>query len=158
MTDAADNFQGTISGPYIDFAAPGYDIYSTTIAGGYTSGTGMQHLPRHWLRGVVAWIFGLNPTLSPDNVIGILTNTSLQLGSPLYYGWGRIDFGAAASAAARHIAEHHLTAMVQWKRGDKRLIIARESPAHFGAVPSSRPLSGTRLPTPSLPPTPRRSS
>ena len=46
--------------------------------------------------GVVAWIFGLNPTLSPDNVIGILTNTAVQLGSPLYYGWGRIDFGAAA--------------------------------------------------------------
>lgn len=113
MTDAADNFQGTISGPYIDFAAPGYDIYSTTIAGGYTSGTGCS-FAAPLVAGVVAWIFGLNPTLSPDHVIGILTNTSVQLGSPLYYGWGRIDFGAAASAALATLP--NITS-VQWSNG-----------------------------------------
>jgi subtilisin family serine protease len=104
MTDAADNFQDTISGAYIDFAAPGYDVYSTTIGGGYASGTGCS-FAAPLVAGVVAWLFGLNPTLSPDNVIGILTNTAVQLGSPLYYGWGRIDFGAAAATAMGTLPE-----------------------------------------------------
>jgi subtilisin family serine protease len=102
MTDAADNFQGTMYGPYIDFAAPGYQIYSTTTGGGYATGTGCS-FAAPLVAGVVAWIFGLNPTLGPEDVIGILTNTAVDLGAPgwdEYYGWGRVDFGAAAAAAA----------------------------------------------------------
>jgi subtilisin family serine protease len=102
MTDAADNFQDTMYGPYIDFAAPGYQIYSTTTGGGYTTGTGCS-FAAPLVAGVVAWVFGLNPTLAPGDVIDILTNTAVELGGPgwnEFYGWGRIDFGAAAAAAA----------------------------------------------------------
>jgi len=36
MTDSADNFNSTKFGSYIDFAAPGYQIFSTTTGAGYT--------------------------------------------------------------------------------------------------------------------------
>ena len=74
MTDAADNFQDTQYGPYIDFAAPGYHIYSTSTGGGYAVGSGCSYAAP-LVAGVVAWMFGLNPTLSPDEVIGILKDT-----------------------------------------------------------------------------------
>ncbi len=102
MTDAADNFQGTLYGPYIDFSAPGYQIYSTTTGGGYATATGCS-FAAPLVAGIVAWIFSFNPTLAPGDVIGILTNTAVDLGAPgwdEYYGWGRVDFGAAAAAAA----------------------------------------------------------
>jgi subtilisin family serine protease len=101
MTDAADNFQGTMNGPYIDFAAPGWQVFSTTIGGGYAYGTGTSYATPLF-SGVVAWLFSLNPTLEPDDVIGILKTTAVDLGAPgwdPYYGWGRINFGAAATAA-----------------------------------------------------------
>jgi len=102
MTDAADNFQGTMYGPYIDFAAPGYQIYSTTTSGGYAYGTGCSYAAPLFC-GVAAWILGLNPTLGPDDLIAILQDTSVDFGSAgwdEYYGWGRINFAAAAAAAA----------------------------------------------------------
>jgi hypothetical protein len=101
MTDAADNFQGTKYGPYIDFAAPGWQVFSTTIGGGYASGSGTSYATPLFC-GVVAWLFSLNPALGPDDVIGILKSTAVDLGPPgwdQYYGWGRVDFGAAGTAA-----------------------------------------------------------
>jgi len=100
MTDAADNLQETETGAYLDFAAPGYDVWSTTTGGGYASGSGCSYAAP-LVAGVAAWMFGVNPTLQPAEIIGILTNTAVDLGPPgwdPYYGWGRIDFGAAAAA------------------------------------------------------------
>ena len=101
MTDAADNFEDTMYGGYIDFAAPGWQIYSTTTGGGYAYDSGTSYATPLFC-GVVAWLFSLNPTLGPDDVIGILKNTAVDLGPTgwdQYYGWGRVDFGAAATAA-----------------------------------------------------------
>jgi subtilisin family serine protease len=100
MTDAADNFELTRYGPYVDFAAPGYQIYSTTTGSGYAYGTGTSYATPLF-SGVVAWLFSLNSTLEPDDVISLLKSTAVDLGPPgwdQYYGWGRINFGAAASA------------------------------------------------------------
>jgi hypothetical protein len=113
MTDAADNFQDTMYGPYIDFAAPGYQIYSTSTGGSYATGTGCS-FAAPLVAGIVAWIFGLNPTLEPGDVIEILTNTAVELGPAgwnEYYGWGRVDFGAAAAAAAATLPN---ISSVQW--------------------------------------------
>jgi hypothetical protein len=102
MTDAADQFQGTMYGPYIAFAAPGYEIYSTTTAGGYAYGIGCS-FAAPLVCGVVAWIMGLNPTLNPDEIIAILQSTAVDLGAPgwdPYFGWGRVNFAGAAAAAA----------------------------------------------------------
>jgi hypothetical protein len=100
MTDAADNFTGTMYGPYIDFAAPGWQIYSTTTGGGFTHANGTSYAAPLF-SGVVAWVMSLNPTLGPDEVIDILKNTVADLGQPgwdQFFGWGRINFGAAATA------------------------------------------------------------
>jgi subtilisin family serine protease len=100
-------------GPYIDFAAPGFEVFSTTTGSGYAYGTGCS-FAAPLVAGVVAWIFGLNPTLPPGDVIGILTNTAVDLGAPgwdEYFGWGRVDFAAAAAAAVATLP--NITA-VQW--------------------------------------------
>src|SRR5665213_3440947 len=113
MTDAADNFQATMYGPYIDFSAPGYQIYSTSTGNSYATGTGCS-FAAPLVAGVMAWIFGLNPTLAPGDVIGILTNTAVDLGTAgwdEYYGWGRINFGAAAAAATATLPN---ISRVQW--------------------------------------------
>jgi subtilisin family serine protease len=100
MTDSADNVEQTQYGPYIDFAAPGWQIYSTTTGGGYSYGSGTSYAAPLF-SGVVGWMLCINPALSPDRVIEILTNTAVDLGPPgwdEYFGWGRINFGAAAAA------------------------------------------------------------
>lgn len=101
MTDAADNIEGTMSGSYIDFAAPGYQIYSTTTGGSYATGSGTSYAAPLFC-GVVAGLFSINPTLTPDDVIGILQSTAVlqPTQSPLFYGAGRINYAAAASATA----------------------------------------------------------
>jgi subtilisin family serine protease len=99
MTDAADNIEDTEYGSYIDFAAPGWQIYSTSTGGGYAYGSGTSYATPLFC-GVVAGLFSINPTLGPEDVINILKNTAVPLGSPLYYGSGRINYGAAAAAVA----------------------------------------------------------
>ena len=100
MTDAADNFQATLSGAYIDFAAPGYHVYSTTTGGGYAFGTGCSYAAP-LVAGVFAWMLSMNPTLSPGEAAQIVQDTATDLGASGYdpfYGWGRVNFGAAAAA------------------------------------------------------------
>lgn len=105
MTDAADNFsQFSSAGAGIDFAAPGDAIFSTTIGGGYASGTGTSYSTPLFC-GVVAGLMSLNPTLSGDEILEILKNTADQRGGfpagqrNIYYGWGRINYAAAAVSA-----------------------------------------------------------
>jgi Subtilase family len=104
MTDAADNMQ-SLAGPQVDFAAPGYDVFSTTTGSSYGTGSGTSYAAPVFA-GVVAVLLSINPTLGPGDVIAILKSTAYQPnGWPAgewnsFYGWGRIDFGAAAAAAA----------------------------------------------------------
>lgn len=103
MTDAADNMR-SLAGPQVDFAAPGWAIYSTMTGGAYGFASGTSYAAPVFA-GVVAVLFSINPTLVPDDVIGILKRTAHQPnGWPAgewnqFYGWGRIDFAAAAAAA-----------------------------------------------------------
>ncbi len=102
MTDAADNMQ-SLAGPQVDFAAPGWNVYSTMTGGGYEFASGTSYAAPVFA-GVVAVLFSINPTLGPDDVIAILKTTAYQPngwppGWNQYYGWGRIDFAAAAAAA-----------------------------------------------------------
>jgi subtilisin family serine protease len=100
MTDAADN-QRSAYGNHIDFAAPGWNVFSTTTNSGYAYASGTSFATPLFC-GVVAVLFSINPTLSPQEAIDILKNTAVDLGQPgwdMFFGWGRIDFGAAAAAA-----------------------------------------------------------
>jgi len=100
MTDATDNPRSRF-GNYIDFAAPGWKIFSTTTGSSYGYGSGTSYSTAIFC-GVLAVLFSINPTLSPDEVIELLKNSAADLGPPgwdPYYGWGRINFAAAAAAA-----------------------------------------------------------
>lgn len=101
MTDAADNLRSRY-GSHIDFAAPGYSIFSTTTNNSYSAGTGTSYATPLFC-GMAAVLMSINPNLGPEEIIGLLQATARDLGPPgwdQFYGWGRIDFGAAARAAA----------------------------------------------------------
>jgi subtilisin family serine protease len=113
MTDAADNLRSNF-GPHVDFAAPGFKIYSTATGGGYAYGSGTSYSSSLFC-GAMAALFSINPALSPDDAIDILKRTSVQLGrSPWneYFGWGRINFAAAAATA-----QESRIAPSQWTNG-----------------------------------------
>lgn len=101
MTDAEDNLRSHF-GLHIDFAAPGWEILSTSIGSSYINGSGTSFSTPLFC-GIVAVLLSINPTLDPDQVIEIVRQTAVDLG-PLgwdqYFGWGRINFAAAAEAAA----------------------------------------------------------
>ncbi|WP_121610636.1 S8 family serine peptidase [Mesobacillus foraminis] len=84
-------------GDYIDFAAPGEDIYST-VAGSkykYMDGTSMA-APS--VSGVAALILSKNPLLSPAEVESILKKSAVDLGNSgwdILYGYGRVDANKA---------------------------------------------------------------
>lgn len=100
MTDAADNMRSRF-GNHIDFAAPGWEIFSTTTNSSYVTGTGTSYATPLFC-GVVATLFSINPALGADDVIEILKSSAMDLGSPgwdQFYGYGRINFAGAAAAA-----------------------------------------------------------
>jgi subtilisin family serine protease len=100
-TDANDNAPYSY-GPHIDFAAPGVAVYSTVTSSGYGTQSGTSFATPLFC-GVVATLMTINPALGPDDVLNLLKNTAVDLGTPgwdEHYGWGRIDFAKAAQAAA----------------------------------------------------------
>ena len=100
MTDAADNMRSR-HGEHIDLAAPGWQVYSTTTNSGYTSDSGTSY-STPLFAGVAAIVLSINPFLNADEVFEIIKSTAADKGSPgwdQYFGWGRINFAAAASAA-----------------------------------------------------------
>ncbi len=100
MTDAADN-QRCKYGVANDFAAPGWAVYSTLAGSGYGQATGTSYAAPI-LAGAIARLLAINPMLSPDDVRDILVTTARDLGDSgldMWFGFGRIDFGAAAALA-----------------------------------------------------------
>lgn len=80
-------------GSYIDFSAPGQDIYSTVSRSSYASYDGTS-MASPVVAGVTALILSKNPFLSPSQVTGILKSSSVDRGKKGWdalYGYGRID-------------------------------------------------------------------
>lgn len=93
-------------GSYIDVAAPGASIYTTTKGGGYGSVSGTSFASPA-TAGVVALMMAANPALSPDDVAKHLFATAVDLGTAgfdNYYGHGRIDAAAAVEAVKGSVA------------------------------------------------------
>lgn len=101
MTDASDSVR-SFHGPHIDFAAPGWGVYSTTINSGYDVDSGTS-FATPILAGMIGVVFSINPRLTPEDVEQLLKETSVDFGTAgwdSYYGWGRVDFGRLVEAAA----------------------------------------------------------
>ncbi|KFI23378.1 S8 family serine peptidase [Nitrosococcus oceani] len=89
-------------GNYVDVAAPGAGIWTTSRGGGYGSVSGTSFASPA-TAGVVALILAANPLLSPGEVESILTSTADDLGAAgwdSFYGHGRINAYRAVAAAS----------------------------------------------------------
>ena len=97
MTDRNDQPRSTY-GEHIDFAAPGWEIYSTTTNSTYEVDSGTSY-SSPLVAGITAWVMSVNPALGPAEIEGILRESAVDLGAPGWdqvFGWGRIDFGRVA--------------------------------------------------------------
>lgn len=106
-TDSGDNRAGwSTYGDYIDIAAPGVGIWTTTAGGGYGAPSGTS-FSSPLTAGVVALMFSANPNLTPTQAKSLLYSTAFDLGTTgwdQYYGHGRVDAAAAVLAAKNAIA------------------------------------------------------
>jgi thermitase len=97
MTDRNDEPRSAY-GAHIDFAAPGWEIYSTSENSGYATDSGTSY-STPLAAGMAAWIMSVAPELGPDAIEQILKETAVDLGETGWdssFGWGRLDFGATA--------------------------------------------------------------
>jgi subtilisin family serine protease len=88
-------------GAFVDVAAPGVAIYSTTRGGGYASVSGTS-FASPIVAGVYALMKAANGSLAPSTLDKILTSTARDLGTAgwdQYFGWGRVDAAAAVVKA-----------------------------------------------------------
>lgn len=103
-TDANDQRASFSSyGPFVDLAAPGVDIVTTGGGGQYTSVSGTS-FASPVVAGVAALLLGVSPTLTPTQIVDLLTGNARDLGAGGYdpmCGWGRVD--AANAVAAAHV-------------------------------------------------------
>jgi len=88
-------------GPYVDLAAPGVGVWTTTMGGGYggVSGTSFSS---PLTAGVAAVVMSANPKLTPSQIVSLLESTAVDLGGggyDTYYGYGRVSAGKAVAAA-----------------------------------------------------------
>ena len=109
-TDSGDNLAGWSSyGDVVDVAAPGVGLWTTLNGGGFgkVSGTSFSSPAT---AAVVALVMARNPSLSPAQVEDVIESTAADLGAPgkdIYFGYGRVDAGAAVLAADE--SERHST-------------------------------------------------
>ncbi|MCB1770246.1 MAG: S8 family serine peptidase [Candidatus Competibacteraceae bacterium] len=88
-------------GYFVDVAAPGVSIWTTTNGGGYSAVSGTS-FASPVTAGVVALMKAANPGLSPSSLEDILKNTADDLGSAgwdTYYGYGRVNAASAVQTA-----------------------------------------------------------
>ncbi len=100
MTDDRD---ASVSGygDFIDLTAPGWNVYSTTIAGAYDGASGTS-FAAPIVAGIAAHLLAINPSLTTAQLTNILQQSVADLGAPgwdPFFGAGRVNFAAAARAA-----------------------------------------------------------
>ena len=78
--------------------APGVEVRTTAAYGGYTLGTGTSFaVPQ--VTGAAAVLLGIDPSLSPSEIRGILSRTASDRGAEgydEYYGYGILNLSACA--------------------------------------------------------------
>jgi thermitase len=101
-TDPSDQLGSFSSwGNYIDVAAPGQSIQSTTRGGGYGSQSGTS-FAGPVAAGVAALVLRVDPSFTPSEVETLLEMTAVDLGDPGWdtrFGHGRVDAAGAVDAA-----------------------------------------------------------
>lgn len=93
-------------GSYVDIAAPGVSIFTTSRGGGYSfvSGTSFSS---PIVAATAALMFSANNELTPADLDQLMLSTTTDLGAPGFddfYGTGRVDAAAAVVAASSLIS------------------------------------------------------
>ncbi|MDO8586876.1 MAG: S8 family serine peptidase [Armatimonadota bacterium] len=98
-TDRNDRFAVfSSSGPAVDLAAPGVNVFSTYKGSGYATLNGTSMSTPH-VTGAAAVRLALHPTETPEQVKAVLQSTAVDLGLPSeQQGAGLVDAYAAALA------------------------------------------------------------
>lgn len=100
-TDANDQITSFSSyGSYVGISAPGSYIYTTAVGGGYTQGIGTS-FSSPVVAGTVALMMSAKPSLANSQIESLLFSTATGLGASgrdVYYGYGRVNAGAAVQA------------------------------------------------------------
>ena len=87
-------------GTHLSVIAPGVDIYSTILGGGYGLMSGTSMAAPH-VAGVASLILALSPGLSPTQVRSQIERTATHLGSSTFdpqFGWGLVNAAEALGA------------------------------------------------------------
>ena len=93
-------------GPYVDIAAPGVSIYTTSRGGGYSNVSGTS-FSSPIVAATAALMLSANSDLTPTDVGQILMSTAVDLGTTGFddfYGAGRVDAAKAVEAARLKIS------------------------------------------------------
>lgn len=88
-------------GTWVDVAAPGVSLYSTTKDGGYTSGFGGTSGATPHVAGLATLLFGAKPSATPQEVRNAIEDTATNLDQPPYgefSNYGLINCEAAMQA------------------------------------------------------------
>lgn len=114
-TDANDAKASFSSwGSFVTLSAPGVNIWTTNMAGGYSSWNGTS-FSSPLTAGVAALVMSARPDLSGAQVQSLLYSTATDLGTagldPVF-GYGRVNAAAAVQAAMRFVAPPDTTAPV----------------------------------------------
>lgn len=101
-----DGATGSSWGPYVDLSAPAVDILVADPDDlGLPSGYGIHRGTSYaapLAGGAAALAWSIWPVLTPDQVLGLLYDTAVDLGDPGWdevFGHGRVDIGAVAAGA-----------------------------------------------------------
>jgi thermitase len=98
-TNSSDGLSSFSSfGSWIDIAAPGENILTTSNGGGYTY-TGGTSLASPIAAGVGALVLSRNPSLSASALVSTLQNNADNIGLAYYFGAGRVNAYRAVVAA-----------------------------------------------------------
>ena len=93
-------------GDYVDLAAPGVSVYTTTMGGGYANASGTS-FASPIVAGAAALMMSANSRITPADIDRLLKTTAVDLGTSgfdQYYGSGRVNAAAAVTAAKQMVA------------------------------------------------------
>jgi thermitase len=94
-------------GPEVNVAAPGVDVFSTYLDGGYATGEGTS-FSTAFVSGLVALLLSQDSSRSDDDIRALLRISAEELpdgNAPNWDGWGRLNMGGALNSQAYRVVQ-----------------------------------------------------